>query len=307
MFLVVKIVVSGALLTYLVAAVDWSSAAAALQNGEPLALTAAVFVFAVQLPISAWKWQVSMRIHGLHRPLPSLLKIYCIASFFNNFLPTSVGGDVYRAYRTIPDSGRRSTAFSAVVLERITGLLALLVLGSIAALIMYIRDRDPWVGLMALAFSGPPLFALGLPTLVRFGAFTTIRAKLAGIKKLQPLLEDSDLIASDRTNLRALIGLSLLFQVLAIFAIVLLFSAVGVVHVAVETPVIAAASTVASLLPVSINGIGLLEGSFVLTAEELGVSFQGAVVVSLLLRVIIIAVSAIGALLFLADKKTVSA
>jgi uncharacterized membrane protein YbhN (UPF0104 family) len=74
------------------AALDWRPAAIGL---------AAV---ALELLANAWKWRCSLQLHDLRFPWPYLFRTGCFAYFFNNLLPSAIGGDVYRIYRTMtPD------------------------------------------------------------------------------------------------------------------------------------------------------------------------------------------------------------
>ena len=85
-------------------------------------------------------------------------------------------------------------------------------------------------------------------------------------------------------------------------AIIFLFAAVHTTGIIAESAVVGAMYGIASLLPISINGIGVMEGSFALTAEQFGIGFDGAVIVALILRLGMILLSIAGAVLFLLDR-----
>ena len=50
--------------------------------------------------LSSYKWLILLREQNISRKLADLWMIYYIGFFFNNFLPTSVGGDVVRIVKT---------------------------------------------------------------------------------------------------------------------------------------------------------------------------------------------------------------
>jgi uncharacterized protein (TIRG00374 family) len=298
----IKILVSVSLIAYLIYQVDWTSALAEIGQAEPVAVFLALLILFVQVLVSAWKWQISLTIHNLEYETRKLLRVLYIAFFFNNFLPTAVGGDIYRVYRTLPADGRKSKAVSALLLDRIVGLLSLLFIGGIGAAVIYARDGNQRAGVLFVALMLPVVFALVLPGLLRSSSFKLLGKKLARFPKLEPLVHNAKLILGGGRSLLHLLGASVLFQVLAIVAIILLFAAVHTTGIIAESAVVGAMYAIASLLPISINGIGVMEGSFALTAEQFGLGFDSAVIVALILRLGMVLLSLIGAVLFLFDK-----
>ena len=297
-----KIIVSVSLIAYLIYNVDWASALEVIVRAEPIALLLAFLILFVQVPVSAWKWRISLSIHGLKYGTGKLLRILFIAFFFNNFLPTAVGGDIYRVYRTLPADGWKSKAISALLLDRIVGLLSLLFIGGIGAAVIYMRDSDTKAGALFLFLMLPVVLALMLPGLLRSSSFKPLNDKLARVPKLEPLVHNAKLILRGGRSLLHLLGVSILFQVLAILAIILLFSAVDTTGIVAESAVVGAMYAIASLLPISINGLGVMEGSFAITAEQFGIGFDSAVIVALILRLGMVLLSLAGAVLFLLDK-----
>jgi len=301
MFGAIKILVSVCLLGYLLYAVDWGSATAVLRNVDPVALFFAVLIVSVQVLISAWKWQISLSVHALQWHMGKLLRIIVIASFFKNFLPTGIGGDIYRVYRTLPADGPKSRAVSAVLLERVVGLLSLLFLGAIGEAVIYMHSGDAITRFLILVFALPLIVAAMLPRLLQPTLLRPSLNKLARESKLEFLTDNANLILGQKHRLIYLMCVSLLFQALAILAIVLLFAAVRITGIVAESAVVAVMHAIAALLPISINGLGVMEGSFAFTARDLGINFQSAIIVSLMLRFVMLLVGAAGAIAYLYD------
>src|SRR5690606_18422664 len=86
--------------------------------------------------VSAYKWRLLLSIHGVEYSTLRLSRYYFVALFFNNFLPTSIGGDGYRIYKTINNGRSKASAIIAVVMERVTGFGTLLALGAGAAVLL---------------------------------------------------------------------------------------------------------------------------------------------------------------------------
>jgi uncharacterized membrane protein YbhN (UPF0104 family) len=86
----------------------------------------------------------------------------------------------------------------------------------------------------------------------------------------------------------SLIGTSLLFQLIAIANVYFLFQSLGVPVSLPACALIGAVSGLATVLPISINGIGVVEGSFAGTAVALGVPYEPALAVAILIRLLVL-------------------
>ncbi|NNE43062.1 MAG: flippase-like domain-containing protein, partial [Gemmatimonadetes bacterium] len=95
--------------------------------------------------LSAMKWQSFLRAADLHVPLRSLVGTYLTGSFFNLFLPSSVGGDVYRVFEIKRSTGRGADSLASVFADRLSGLLALVILGMVFSLAGFRFLPDPRV------------------------------------------------------------------------------------------------------------------------------------------------------------------
>ena len=91
-------------------------------------LAAGIALMAGSFVVASWRWQRVLAIFGTHVRLRTLTKHYLAGQFVGNLLPSTVGGDVLRVSRSSADTGNTTTAFAAVVLERLTGFVALPIL-----------------------------------------------------------------------------------------------------------------------------------------------------------------------------------
>jgi len=92
----------------------------------------AVIIENFGVAVSAKKWQMLLKMKGMGIPFLTAWKYYYIGTFFNAFLPTSVGGDAVKAYSISKKLEKREEAFSSVMMDRLTGLVAVLGIGSIS-------------------------------------------------------------------------------------------------------------------------------------------------------------------------------
>ncbi len=105
----------------------------------------------------------------------------------------------------------------------------------------------------------------------------------------------------NRQHFPGLIGLSVMYHGVAIFTIALLFAALNLPNKLFESGFTAVAAGVAGVLPLSINGIGVVESSFVVAAMETRLPYTEAVLVALFLRAFMLVASIIFGLLYAAE------
>jgi glycosyltransferase 2 family protein len=292
----VRIVVSCGLLAVLVFAMDWPTMVAHARSLSPAIATFVILAFAVQLAVSAWKWQWSLRIHGLRFPYVYLTRVLVIGFFLNNFLPTSIGGDAYRVYKTVPSTPPRSRAISAVLLERLVGLSALLLLGLVGALILYANSE--LARAYALLAAGSAVAGLATLGLLRARSAKWRDSSLLRSKWIGPAVENVRTIARARSEWLPLLGISLLFQAQAILIVYELFHAVDPQVDLAHAALITATAGIAAIVPFSINGLGIVEATIAGTAIAVGLSYEAGLLVALLMRLLLIPLTLLAALFY---------
>jgi uncharacterized membrane protein YbhN (UPF0104 family) len=285
---VLRIVISVALLTVLFFSIEWSSVPGYVERLTPTVAIGIIAIWAAQLAISAWKWQWALRIHGLRYTYPFLSRVLVIGFFLNNFLPTSIGGDAYRVYRTLPAAPPKSRAVSAVILERVVGFAALLALGFLGALALYSTH--------ALARMYVLLGTAG--AVVTIALFALVGPRILRSTKLAPITDNLRSICAARAEWVPLIALSFLFQVTAVFVLHLLFQALGAPLSLEQAALIAAAAGLATIIPFSINGLGIVEATIAGTAVAVGVSYEAGLVVAVLMRLLLLPLTLAAGLLY---------
>lgn len=285
-----KVCVAGALLAALVAGVDWPALPQKLARLEWWAFALALVVTVAQMPLNASKWGWSLRLHDVRLPWPFLLRASCTAYFFNNFLPSAIGGDVYRVYRTVPPGGEKSRAISAVLVERAVGLAVMLANGAFGALLLW---------------NDTPV-ARSYVTVVAIAATAAIAAlpfvgRLASVPFLAPLAGNLRRIARPRSEWARLVAMSCVFQLAVALVLYLGFRSVGVDLSIAAALLITAAGGIASVLPISISGLGVVEGAIAGAAVALGVQYDQAVLGAIAIRLVVIPVSAACGIVYLWD------
>lgn len=257
----------------------------------------AVVLLAVAQGLSALRWRL---ILGANVPPWSFLfRLYLIGQFFGLFLPTSVGGDALRAVAISKTAVSAAEAISSVLLDRLLGVaaLALYLLGGvlISPITPDLIGRVRW--------TSPSHALLGLAVVTLIAAAVVIaRARNSDRGRLligEGLTLARRLAASPGILLSAA-AVSLAVQAVYIAVWGGLAAAVGLVlpvgFLLVAVPVV----SLAAMLPITISGLGVREGTWVLLCGLIGLPAAAAVAVSLLYFLAFAIVGAFGGVLFMA-------
>jgi glycosyltransferase 2 family protein len=283
---VLRLIVAVVLMVVLAYGVEWESIPPYLEQLSWPAAIASFIGLTLQFAISAWKWQWALRLHGMQYPYRHLLKAICIGFFFNHFLPSAIGGDAYRVVKTLPSDGYASRALSAVVIERIVGFAALMLIACLGALDLARQSAHARL-VLVVCLAGMAAIAL-LAWAVYRGWHQPLIDRLLHTRMFAAVDHNLKSLRSGGSTWVPLLAISLLFQLVAIAIIYGLFVSLGNPVPYSTCAVIAAAAGIATVLPISINGLGVVEGAFVGSALALDVPYEPALVVAVLLRVLLV-------------------
>jgi uncharacterized protein (TIRG00374 family) len=244
---------------------------------------------------SSLRWQMLLRGYQVACGFTEALLLYFVALFFTLFLPGSVGSDAARSFYVARRYGRLSAVLLATLQERLAGLGALLVLGLIGTAVLrsvlggalFATLSLVQLGtllLVALALAPGPLIALARRLWARAAAWPRLSALVShrltqrAARFLAPAAEPLRLSRRQRALLAlALVGSSL-------FGIATYWSLGRALGLSIPWLVLAMASSVVTLartLPISLNGVGVGEGAFVVMLAPFGVPAADALALSL--------------------------
>lgn len=202
--------------------------------------------------LSSWRWAIVSRVLGFKGSFWNYNSLYFLGMFYNLFLPTGYGGDVVKVLYQATDRRPPSKIFSAITifLDRLSGLAALLLIGGIASL--ELKDQ---LGMYRVLMCGclVAMIAGALALLFLLPKFSFVPRKLRFMA----------LIMRKKSASFIPIGLlSLVIQLLNIFIYTMVFQSLAA-HLTFAQVVFAyAVVTIATLLPVSINGLGVRESGW---------------------------------------------
>jgi glycosyltransferase 2 family protein len=274
---------------------------------DPAYLVVALLCLGVSNLTGCAQWRVLLATQGISKRYTTLLRVYFVGLFFNNFMPGNIGGDFKKVYDLRADSGQTvGAAFSATVFDRIFGLFFLNVLALTVGVLFFLRDPAQryfllpsfWVFLGFVTFM-VALFSRRAGRQIGRVVRRVLPERFAErFARLQNRFHDFR-----NTKLWSqLIVISAVTQILRVLVHYFCGRALGVdINVSwyfYYIPMVA----VVSALPISIGGFGPRE----LLAQSLfaraGVGSMQSVVIQLLAYLVSLAISLLGALEFLRRK-----
>jgi glycosyltransferase 2 family protein len=301
--IIFKIILTIILFYFIITKLDFGQLKTALLQANVLLVAAAFIVIILCFVISAYKWQVLLNIHGIYFKYSNLLSYYLIGFFFNNFLPTNIGGDAYRLFKTYNNPSSKEGAVVAIFTERLTGILMLLFIGMVGGVLSFIGHQSEislsyikWFGYITAA-------GILLLALIVFN-YKRIRALLYKHlpKKIILFLEHGIDYLKNPKQLILVILISLVFQGLVILIRYLLIIAVGSDISISDLALVTALATVVALIPITINGLGLMDGAYIYLLNNFGVQVEHAALVMVFFRALNLILSLVGGLFYLKIK-----
>jgi len=299
-----KVPITVGLCGFILANADWNNIFIAIQNAKTSFILFAFFAILLNVVVTALKWKKILEIHGISYPLWQLTAYYFTAGFFSNFLPGTIGGDGYRIYKTCQNPNSTMGAVLAVFTERVFGFMVLLALGLCGAVGSYLLTGDRF-SLLGLIFGLSGLMAftilVGILSLKRIQAWALKKESIP--QKIKMLITHLSDYRLQRTKFLHFIFVSIVFYFIIFIFWLLLIHAFGEACSVFSLVMVVMISTVLAALPISLNGIGILDGSFIYLISQFGVTYETALMVMVMQRMLVAVTSIIGGALYYLDRK----
>jgi uncharacterized protein (TIRG00374 family) len=270
MRLLLKWTVSIALLALAIYLLDWKRLGLALESINPWVFAAAVMLALSLVPVLGVRWYFMVR--GLvPLPLRTHLHYYLYATFLNSFTPANLGGDVYRVLILSTGGATKISLTVEVVRERLIGLLSYLVGYLICLTTTAVTGPAPgifvYIGYLILAAVAGILIAPFI--LHRHVLEFSWIARRARLRKWLEHLGQAISFRSWNDFIR-LMTLSFVALALWITTVQLISVALGLKLSWFALGLTVILTEIVRLLPITVQGIGLREGSFAVLLSQMG-------------------------------------
>jgi len=310
LLVILKLAVSAGLLAVLLARTDLASLANRFTRVHAGWAVAALGSYLLMVVVSAWRWRVLLQVQAVAMPLGRLTESFLVATFFNNFLPSNIGGDVVRVADTAQPAGSKTLAATVVLLDRAIGLVALFAVAAAGAFLAGLAGLDLpgsrflWlpvvlaVAALLPALRAPHVLArLGAP-LARLGGDWARERSLRLVGALERFGRRPSAIVTTSAA-------AVLVQALLVLFFLLTARSFDVPLPPLTAAFVVPVSLAAQMVPVSINGLGVRESVFAFFFAHLGLGLDAALTLSLGSAGLILFFSLSGGALFLLRRSQV--
>lgn len=300
----VRLIVSAALLYFVLRSIDLTALWQRVRGMSPawvlLALISYVFVQA----ISVWRWHRLLRAQHVDVTTETLRESIWVSLFFNNFLPSNIGGDVVRIADTASAAGSKTLATTVVLVDRVLGLTALVVVasfGAFAASLVGIHVPGArWLWIVAATGLLVAIPVIAIPKLTAY-----LLAPLRLLKKpwvderVQRLQDAIDRFRETPSALAGAFAGALVVQITVVAFYLLMAQGLSVPLPILLGAVLIPVSMVVQMAPLSINGFGVREAVFAFFFRRFGLPVDAAVALSLVSTGFVMGLSLVGGYMFL--------
>jgi uncharacterized protein (TIRG00374 family) len=286
---VAKLAFAVALLAALLAHVGYRPIAEAFNALAWWWLPVLLGVRVVALYLQSQRWRLFLASHEIRASSLRLFKSYWVGRFFGSFSPGQLGGDAYRILYGLDPSAARTQVASSVVIERVSGLISLMLVVAAGGYAYFDVMRAAGLTFLPIAASVGAIALLIVATTRAPAGWAAAAARLLPGARLNAVVSGvlrALVVHVDQPKTLAVgVALGVAFYMVIAFESFLAFHALGVeidpVLVAVVVPMIALISS----LPITINGWGAAEATSFLLYTQLGIASPAALSIALLTRV----------------------
>lgn len=317
--LVARFLVAAVVLYFVFRGQDWAELRNTFASLNLWVFLASTGIFLFCQIIVSFRWWLLLRTQSVRIDLWSAIRLNFLGLFYNNFLPSAVGGDLIRAWYVTRHTNRRFEAALSVFVDRVIGLICIAIMAFVAWWVLFgwtpldlgqgyavragrlVAEKQhigKWLGLVLLILAVAGLL------------ITPLRSRLAaaGRKVLyyaQKIyyrgLDAARLYLKNPSTLLATILLTFFSQTIVVVGFWLVGNSMGIDAPFRYYMVFFPLSWVLGALPISVAGAGVVEGWLVILfiSNVDGVSREAATALALCQRAIWMIVSLPGLLIYL--------
>ncbi|MDY6843420.1 MAG: lysylphosphatidylglycerol synthase transmembrane domain-containing protein [Thermodesulfobacteriota bacterium] len=284
---ILKCIVSFALLSSLVIYIDMSKFFDLVKSINVSLYLMAVLIFLMSQLLSPFRWQLLLKSKEVIVSYQKLLKFYFVGMFFNLFLPSNIGGDVVKVYDLYRYTSKGTESVASVLVDRLTGVMGLTTILFIAYIGYYREIPGNELKIILIPFL--VFFLLVLPASL-VNSYISVRARwVANAVFCNSLLEkvnhgvDTTIEYWEKKGpfVKAVL-MSIVLQGSHIIVFYIIALSLGVKVPMKFFFIFVPLGMMVSMIPISINGLGIREWGFVYLFSKIGLSASFAMTLSLL-------------------------
>jgi uncharacterized protein (TIRG00374 family) len=248
--------------------------------------------------VNSIKWSFILPEH----PLPKLFQLNLIGQYYSIVLPGQLGGEAAKAYLLGKGQRDAERVLASILFDKITGILGLFLIGIVG--LVFTTAALPaglvWILLIGIAVGVAALFSFRSGVLygwvsTSLGSLRKRINKLEGfLGRMSRLVDEWHLYSKKPRLLFASILIGAFYQIIGVLINVLLSRGVGIHLGFLDWCWIQAIISLVLLLPITVGGLGVREGSLVGILGWMGIASEKALALSLSLSGLVIIMAVIG-------------
>jgi uncharacterized protein (TIRG00374 family) len=259
-------------------------------KASPWYLLGSLLIFPLTYLITSYRWDLLLKVLEIKMRLSRAFVLNMVGAFYNTFMPGSTGGDLLKAYYASKLTTHKTRAWMSVIVDRVLGLLALVILGGVSAATQWHVPACRKVALGSGAIIGGTaagLIVVYTPLLRRLVGLDFILKRLPMQKHVQAAVESMELYRKRPwTSVWSLI-VSLPVHGTVVVSAMLAGLAFGILqghweYYWVAVPVIVLSGSI----PISPQGVGVMEGFAILLLRPQGGTIAQAFALTMCIRVV---------------------
>ena len=299
-----KLAVTGVLVWYLLRAVDLEKSGQHLAGFDVGWGVVALAVVALLILVAALRWHIYARALNISLGIGVVFRLYLMGQFFSQILPTGVGGDAVRVWLLVRRGVAVGPSVSSVVLERLTGLLGILILIAVLLPLTFTYVDESWerlaiILLLAVAAAGITA-VVGLSFVPRL---ITKWRQVAVISKLADVASEARRAGLMPKPALSVLALSLFMHLLAVLSVYILAQGLDMEITPLACLALVPVVLLLSTMPISVAGWGVRENVMVAALAFAGTESSEALALSILFGLALLALSLVGAAIWLVQGR----
>jgi glycosyltransferase 2 family protein len=300
----VRLSVSVALLYFVLRSIDLPAFWERVKSMNPAWILLALAAYAFTQSIAVWRWNRLLRAQHIEVERRRLTESIWVSMFFNNFLPSNIGGDVVRIADTAPAAGSKTLAMTVILVDRVLGLTALVIIAAAGALVATLLGVHipgaRWLWLASALGAVAVISVIAMPQLVGHSLMPVRALNKPWLTERVQRLEDA--VNRFRNAPSAVAGAfagAMVVQITLVAFYLLTAEGLSVPLPIFLGAVLIPVSLVVQMAPVSINGFGVREAVFAFFFRRFGLPIDAAVALSLVSTGMVMGLSLVGGFFFL--------
>ena len=292
-----KISFSLGLFYIILESLDFSGTIDILRNTKLSFFLFALFILVIQITIANNRWQIVLKNFDFNLTYVETLRYLWVGLFFNQALPTSIGGDAVRGYYLHKTGNNIKNSTLGVLIDRLFGFIGLFVLALLVAPFLFNRFNSVALVLEILLVYVGMLCIIVLVLVIDLFPYKLPNWKIT--RGLYSLSFEFRKIILNKVSGIFLLLLSISIHLCSILAVLILSEGLALniewIGIILVIPLV----TIFTLIPISLAGWGVREGVMILGLGYINVPPEEALALSILYGLLMLVISLPGGLIWL--------